>query len=149
MKIFTLLSLSLLLYNCNIHTPAARHDYNLIIENNTSKSIQIITYRNETSLYRSHFKTISINPFSDYTESFTYDSWHMAELDDGLFYNTDSVAIVYKKEKFKSFTCLSYGFDNNCNELRNPLQFKRETNIQYIITEEDYENAEECDERCE
>ena len=150
MKVLILLFIPLLLFSsCSDKHCESTNLYSLRIQNTTSKSVKIITYRYGAFLYRSHFKTIDINVNSNYIEDFEFNVCNRSLLSDGLFNETDSIVIVYEKERFKSFTCGDSFSDQNCKEARNPLEFKYRTTIEYTITEEDYQNAEECDERCE
>tara|TARA_Y100000385_G_C12860537_1_gene537052 strand:+ start:172 stop:429 length:258 start_codon:yes stop_codon:yes gene_type:complete len=58
----------------------------------------------------------------------------------------DSIKIVYNNIKFKRFGL------NNLSDIRNPLgpnHNNGELEATYTITQEDYENAEDCNGNCE
>lgn len=95
MKLLTLLAIILLLSRCNIHTDS-EIDYTLIIKNETSKNVQIITYKYGSFAYREHFKTVNIPSNTDYHESFMFFSskWGADMSQNALLYSTDSIIVV-------------------------------------------------------
>jgi len=61
-------------------------------------------------------------------------------------YDADSIKIVYDNIKFKKFGI------NNLSDIRNPLgpnHNNGKLEATYIISQEDYENAEDCNDNCE
>ena len=145
MKLFAFLCcICFLFIKCNIHTPEGDYDYNLIIENKTQKKVELNTYKSIELI-----NSITIDPNSNYSESFILKGRdYGTKSDDRLLFDISSIVIIYEKEKIAFFNC---GLNvDSCSERNNPLRYKYEVNtVKYTITEEDYQNAEDCDGRCE
>ena len=118
-------------------------NYYFKLQNLSSKDIKIISPTKTTEI-------ISGDSLEFYFQSDAEDKrYRFKDIFGGI-----EIRVIYENEKVKDFLCGNGGV--GCSEPRNPLNITSSngSNHQnreffFVFTEEDYQNAEECDERCE
>ena len=137
---------------CGATISCDRKEYNITtkfeIINQSGKDIVIYTHDIPES-------TITINDSETFSDQIITSSRYGTENFSDLF-DSDSVKIVYENQKYKIYKCLLYKNGEGCNEDRNILSFldyeESGDNVyllRYTFTEEDYLNAEFCNEECD
>jgi len=127
---------------------------------NVEPDLYTYTVRNETGFeikvksYISMHPNISpivtiLSPNEESTKTYK-DSPPPRGYDYGYFFATeksrrDSLVVIFDMAKIVSFN------DENCDDNRNPLNFCEYRNLEetFIFTEQDYENAEDCNGNCD
>ena len=141
MKLWYLVILSFLLFACPPDNEKINYSFNL--QNLSSKDIKIISFN----------KTIEIASGDSLEFYFQSDAEDKRYKFKDVFGGIE-IRVIYENEKIKDFLCGNEGV--GCSEPRNPLNITTSNsndnqNREYFVafTEEDYQNAEDCDERCE
>ena len=66
------------------------------------------------------------------------------------FFGTNNVEVIFGNERITLYSCVSNDPNNNCNNPRNILTFRADSDnrAEYTFTENDLENAEPCEGPC-
>ncbi|MCG8184434.1 hypothetical protein [Tenacibaculum piscium] len=142
MKQFIYLFIALVLNSCvDQETP----ETNYTIINNTSQDVKIEPFSRDRnngiltgSFVRADILEISKNSSKKIIRE-VRDSRTFYSLE-----NVDSIKIVFGNSKFLTIDCNDWPSMENCNTI-----FRGGTDYNHSITEEDYENAEDCNGNCE
>ncbi len=121
--------------------------YNYTVRNETGFEIKVKSY---ISMYPDVSPIVTILSSNEELVKTYKDSPPPRGYDYGYFFATensrrDSLVVIFDMVKKVSFN------DNSCDENRNPLNFCEYGNLEetFIFTENDYENAEDCNGNCE
>lgn len=139
MKNLILLILSITLTGCWGTDQGEGKFYEYTIRNESGKNIEISSYRN---IYPERNTAIIIQLKNEEELKKTFqDNLPPSGYNFGVFFNGDSLIINYNNERKQVFT---FPTEND----RNPF-FYTGTDVTYIFTEQDYENAEDCNGNCD
>ncbi len=129
------------LYNC---TRESYDTYNYTIKNETGKSIIIESYLSSFPNVSPIITNLSVGEELIKTET-TRHSYSFANFFGKNDSSRDSLKIVYQNNKVSFFNT------NSCEDVRNPLNICEYGNLEetFIFTENDYENAEDCNGNCD
>ena len=146
MKKIVLSALVLIFFSCLGTDQGESRKYNYKVINESGKSIIVKSFFDHNPSITPIITSIGvgkeiIKSETDYPPSY-------GETDFRRFFGEgrDSIVVIYDNEKKESFL---YECDNN--NMRNPLSFCIYNNLEeiFIFTEEDYNNAEDCNGNCD
>ena len=113
--------------------------YNYSLRNNSGKDVTIYSYRTIYPI-RENPLIIQLADGENLTKTYK-DALPPTGYNFGVFFNGDSLIINYNNERKQIFKWT----DQND---RNPFNYF-ETNVEFIFTEQDFENAEPCNGNCD
>lgn len=147
MKIFVVVTLSIFLsvFGCTDNVEPDIYTYT--VRNDTGFEIKVKSY---ISMYPNISPIVTkLSPneeltkiYKDYPPPRGYDYGYFFAAENS---RRDSLVVIFNMAKIVSFN------DENCNDNRNPLNFYEFGNLEetFIFTEQDYENAEDCNGNCD
>ena len=121
--------------------------YSYTVRNDTGFEIEVKSY---ISMYPNVSPIVTkLSPNEELTKTYK-DFLPPRGYDYGYFFASDnsrrdSLVVIFNVTKIVSFN------DENCNDNRNPLNFCKYSNLEetFTFTEQDYENAEDCNGNCD